>query len=148
MFVLGAILAQSSDIWERIAARRLIFLIIALASWAAFVLTFNISPDWAKQGYLVCEQWFAVLAALGYAKHYWNRDHPWRAQLTEAVFPFYIFHQTWIILLTQAFLPLNLVPSIEAPFIILMTFVLSSLSYLVVSRIRWIRPFFGLGKIV
>jgi glucans biosynthesis protein C len=144
MFLLGAVFAQGTDIWGRIAAKRQIFLIIALASWAAFVFTFHSSPSWAKHGYLVSQQWCAVLAAVGYAAQYWNGDHPWRARLTEAVFPFYIFHQTWIILLTQGLLPLDLKPSVEGPLIIAATFVLSAASYLVVRKIRWVQLCFGI----
>jgi glucans biosynthesis protein C len=84
-----------------------------------------------------------VLAAVGYAAQYWNGDHPWRARLTEAVFPFYIFHQTWIILLTQGLLAFDLKPSVEGPLIIAATFVLSAASYLVVRKIRWVQLCFG-----
>jgi glucans biosynthesis protein C len=143
MFFLGALFAQGGGIWERIAAKRQMFLIIALASWAAFVFTFHSSPSWAKHCYLVSQQWYAVLAAVGYAAQYWNGDHPWRARLTEAVFPFYIFHQTWIILLTQGLLPLDLKPSVEGPLIIAATFVLSAASYLAVRKIRWVQLCFG-----
>jgi glucans biosynthesis protein C len=146
MFLLGAVFAQADNVWARIAARRQIFFIIALASWAAFVFTFHSSPSWAKQCCLVTQQWCAVLAALGYAAKYWNGDHPWRAWLTEAVFPFYIFHQTWIILLTQGLLPFDLRPRIEGPLIILATFVLSAISYLIVSKVQLLRPLFGIGK--
>ncbi len=41
--------------------------------------------------------WAMVLALLGLADRVWNRDHRWRATLNEAVFPFYIVHQTLIV---------------------------------------------------
>jgi surface polysaccharide O-acyltransferase-like enzyme len=74
-----------------------------------------------------------------------NRDHPWRATLTEAVFPFYIFHQTWLIVLTQVLRPLNLPTGLEATVIVLLTFVLSGLSYVLVRRIGVLRMWFGMA---
>ncbi|WP_288458984.1 acyltransferase [uncultured Sphingomonas sp.] len=44
------------------------------------------------------EGWAAVAALIGYADGHWNRDHRWRPMLTEAVFPFYIIHQSVIVL--------------------------------------------------
>jgi glucans biosynthesis protein C len=146
MFVMGALFVQRSDLWEMLAAKRLYFLMAALLSWAALILSYKLREPLTVRIFFVSQQWCAVLAALGYAKQYWNRDHPWRAQLSEAVFPVYIFHQTWIILLTQVFLPLKLKPLLEGPLIILLTFSLSWLSYLIVRRSMWLRPWFGLSS--
>lgn len=41
--------------------------------------------------------WGTILALLGLAARYLNRDAPGRAMLTEAVFPFYLVHQTIIV---------------------------------------------------
>lgn len=41
--------------------------------------------------------WGAVIGLIGLADRYWNRDHPWRVMLAEAVFPIYIIHQTIIV---------------------------------------------------
>jgi glucans biosynthesis protein C len=38
--------------------------------------------------------WSAIVALFGIANRYWNHDAPIRATLVEAVFPFYIIHQT------------------------------------------------------
>jgi glucans biosynthesis protein C len=43
------------------------------------------------------QAWGTIVALFGIADRYWNRDHPWRATLAEAVFPFYIIHQTIIL---------------------------------------------------
>ena len=49
-------------------------------------------------GARVVQGWSAVVALLGLAHRHLNRDHRWRARLTEAVFPFYIAHRTIIVL--------------------------------------------------
>ena len=43
------------------------------------------------------EGWGAIVALVGLADRHWNRDGQWRPMLAEAVFPFYIIHQTVII---------------------------------------------------
>ena len=42
--------------------------------------------------------WGTILVLLAFAHRWLNRDHPWRARLGEAVFPFYLVHQTIIVL--------------------------------------------------
>ncbi|MGJ3628925.1 hypothetical protein AB5I41_22460 [Sphingomonas sp. MMS24-JH45] len=54
------------------------------------------------------EGWTAVAALIGFADRHWNRDHRWRPMLTEAVFPFYIVHQTVIVLVAWALIPAGL----------------------------------------
>ncbi len=43
------------------------------------------------------EAWSAIVALVGVAEVHWNHDSKWRPMLAEAVFPFYIIHQTIII---------------------------------------------------
>lgn len=45
----------------------------------------------------IVQGWCAIVALLGIADRFCNRDHPARATLTEAVFPFYLIHQTIIV---------------------------------------------------
>jgi hypothetical protein len=56
----------------------------------------------------VIQGWCAIIALIGIAERYWNRDHPWRRTLTEAVFPFYIIHQTVIVAVEWALRPYGL----------------------------------------
>ncbi|MEK9210531.1 acyltransferase family protein [Sphingomonas sp. 2378] len=88
--------------------------------------------------------WMAVVALIGVAERFWNRDHPWRRPLTEAVFPFYLVHQTLIILvafyLRRAGLPLWL----DALVLIVATVAGCWAFYLLGRRVRWLRPLIGL----
>jgi glucan biosynthesis protein C len=43
--------------------------------------------------------WGAIIALFGIADRYWNHDARWRSMLVEAVFPFYIIHQTIILIM-------------------------------------------------
>jgi glucan biosynthesis protein C len=43
------------------------------------------------------EGWGAIVGLVGLADAHWNHDSKWRPMLAEAVFPFYIIHQTVIV---------------------------------------------------
>lgn len=50
--------------------------------------------------------WGWVLALIGYGKHYLNSKHEALNYLNQAVYPFYILHQTVIVILVYYFIPL------------------------------------------
>jgi membrane protein DedA with SNARE-associated domain len=53
----------------------------------------------------IVQGWGAIVGLIGLADRFLNRDLPIRATLTEAVFPFYIIHQTIIVLVGWWLLP-------------------------------------------
>ncbi|MBX3563398.1 MAG: acyltransferase family protein [Sphingomonas sp.] len=102
---------------------------------------------WIKDGFAVAREvqtWASIAALIGLAELYLNRDHPWRATLTEAVFPFYIIHQTVIVLGEYALLPLRLPAVAEFAILVAATVAGCWLFYLTARRIGWLRPLAGL----
>jgi hypothetical protein len=155
LFVAGAVFARWPGVWERLAALRWSALLTALGGWlvlAAFAQRFaaaGVAPDAlriAQRVGFAAVQWGALVAAIGFARCHLDVDLRWRATLTEAVFPVYILHQTIIVLLAQALLPLRWTPRFEAPLLIGSTFVLSFVGYLVLRRLSWLRPWFGMAR--
>jgi glucan biosynthesis protein C len=88
--------------------------------------------------------WCAIVALIGLADHFWNRDHKWRRTLTEAVFPFYIIHQTIIVMLGWYLLRFALPPAIEFVTLLGATVTGCWLFYLGGRRVGWLRPLIGL----
>lgn len=43
--------------------------------------------------------WFSVITIISYGQHYLNRPHRWLAVINEGLYPFYILHQTAIIVI-------------------------------------------------
>ena len=88
--------------------------------------------------------WSAIAALIGFADRHWNRDHRWRAMLTEAVFPFYLVHQTIIVVVAWALIPAGL--GMGANFAVLVVATISGcwLFYLVGRSIAPLRPLIGL----
>ena len=88
--------------------------------------------------------WSMIVALIGLADTYLNRDHPWRRMLTEAVFPFYIIHQTIIVGVEGGLLPLALPPLLEFLVLLIATVGGCWAFYAIGRRIGWLRPLIGL----
>lgn len=92
----------------------------------------------------VIQGWCAIVALIGLAERYWNHDHRWRPALTEAVFPFYIIHQTVIVAVEWALLPYGLPAAVEFAILVTATLAGCWIFYLVGREIGWLRPLIGL----
>lgn len=88
--------------------------------------------------------WSMLLAILGWAHHRLNQPWPWLRWAQEAVYPWYVLHQTAIIVLAVALARWKLGPVLE-PVVLLAGTVLACWAVTaVVQRVRWMRPLFGL----
>lgn len=86
-----------------------------------------------------------ILALMGFARnHLAHSDGPIRRTLTEGIFPFYIIHQTLIVVLAYNFNRLHLPVLLEAAILITLTTAGCGMTYLIVRRINILRPVFGL----
>jgi hypothetical protein len=108
LFWAGYLLTSRPDFAELFARQRRLFLYAMLGCTALFYgLVFiwddgPISEDILEPIYTVtvnCLTWFSVLATIGYGYRYLNVNRPMLPQLNEAVYPFYILHQTVIIVI-------------------------------------------------
>lgn len=91
------------------------------------------------------ESWAAIVALISIADRYWNVDHPLRPMLAEAVFPFYIIHQTIIVVVGYWLLASGL--GLSARFLILLVATIGGcwLFYLAGRSTGWLRPWIGLS---
>ena len=153
LFALGLLLARETGVWEEIRRQRWIALALALVGYAV-VETWNIrydelqSLEWLREAqrvFYALDQWCAIVAALGFARQWNPADSRARRYLTEAIFPFYIVHQTAIVLLAHFMKPLGLRPLVEGPLLIAATVAICFASFEIVRRVGWMRPLFGLA---
>jgi hypothetical protein len=110
-FVAGFVLASGTGVYDLIAAHRRKFLLAAVAVLAGLATVGILHPGWvsggpvpaaALAGYYTLNNfqiWMWLLAALGYGRRYLSFNHPSLRYANEAVYPFYILHQTVIIIL-------------------------------------------------
>jgi hypothetical protein len=91
------------------------------------------------------DQWAWFAAAFGFS-HRWlsGCDGPVRRYLTEAIFPYYIVHQTAIVVVAYEVSKLRLPLMFEAAAIIIGCVLSCALTFELVRRTGWLRPCFGL----
>jgi peptidoglycan/LPS O-acetylase OafA/YrhL len=91
-------------------------------------------------------KWIVILAALGWAHHRLNRPWPWLAWANDSVYPWYLLHQTVIIVAIFWLAPLHLPMGLEAALLLLATVAGCWSITALVRRSRWLRPLFGLPQ--
>src|SRR3546814_6755866 len=81
---------------------------------------------------------------MGIAETFGNRYSAWRPMLTEAVFPFYIIHQTVIVVVGYAIVGRGIAPGAEFAILLAATVAGCWGFYLIGREIGWLRPLIGL----
>ena len=163
VFAFGFTVAGSSTFWERVVARRRIALGLALTGLTAYmglrvagkVLTPEAAADlpdldWEaiSDSAHVLYLWCALLAMLGYAKHYLDRPRSWLPYATTAVYPWYILHQSLIVPLAFYLGYAGLPGWLEAMLVLGGTVAGCALLHeFVIRRVRWLRPLFGMHAV-
>lgn len=91
--------------------------------------------------------WLAICSILGWAHQLLNRPFTWLPWAQQSVFPWYILHQSLIVLIAYWLVPLKLGSVLEPLLIFGLTIAGCWLGTdLVIARIGWLRPCFGLNR--
>ncbi len=88
----------------------------------------NWRGDWRTYGYLVIQTicaWSWVLTAIGYGKRYLNKKHRVLDYINQAVYPFYILHQTIIVIIVFYIVRTSDTIGMKYIFTVLVSFALS-----------------------
>lgn len=153
-FLIGFLLARSDGFWHAVARQRWWALALAVTLFLSFLVLLWWSRDSSTPPSLLlrlyggtaygCYQWLCIVAVLGFAGRWLCADSTARRYLTDAIFPYYIVHQTAIILIAHELRGSELPVWLEAGIVILGTVVTCALTYEIVRRIPVLRPLFGL----
>jgi hypothetical protein len=155
VFFFGVLLRGSEPVREAIARQWKLAAVLAVAGYAVVA-----GYEWHYPGDMpipemwqgpfrigrATQAWGAIIALFGAADRYWNREGRWRATLAEAVFPFYIVHQTVILVTGYWLRPLRPTPMLEFAVLVGATAAGCCLFYLVGRNIRPLRPLIGLKR--
>ncbi|OYY91237.1 MAG: hypothetical protein B7Y45_04435 [Sphingomonas sp. 28-66-16] len=153
MFLFGFLLRESDPVWRAI---RRWWRWAALAAVGGYAVVASIEiiylgpylpsrTTWFWFGVArAVQSWGAIVALIGIADRYWNRDHRLHPMLTEAVFPFYLIHQSIIVLVAGELLGYGLAPVVEFAIILAATVTGCWLFYRIGREIGWLRPLIGL----
>ena len=91
------------------------------------------------------DQWAWIVAAAGFAyRHLATAEGPWRRYLTEAIFPYYIIHQTAIVVFAHELARLKWPLLVEIPMVVLLTALACAAGCELIRRVLWLRPAFGM----
>jgi glucan biosynthesis protein C len=152
VFLYGYWIATDHGFWTELVRLRNRSLALALSLVTIYLLLVKVLPDeipdwvqvvvWTLRNIYI---WAALSTILGWAYLKLNRPYRWLPWATEAVYPWYVLHQSLIVLCAYWLLPLQLGPVLEPLLVLAGTaggcWVLHEL---VIRRSRWLRPCFGL----
>ena len=148
-FLLGLTLARIDESWaylQRIraglAAAAVLLLGLKIALWdtSAFGPASETVFAFVREAYA----WLAICALFGYARRYIRSGSPLLTMLTEAVFPFYVIHQTTIVLAGHLLKPIGLPVQVEAGTILALTAASCAATYALARAIPFLRLPLGL----
>ena len=161
VFVLGYLVADDERFWQvvlRLRWRTLAVAVVAicvelLLKAAGQFLPAEAVPamaagiDWGmiERGARALYLWSALLAILGWGRALLDRPFRWLPYATEAVYPWYILHQSLIVLVAYWLIPLRLGAWWEPALVLLGTVAGCLLLHeFVIRRVALLRPLFGL----
>jgi peptidoglycan/LPS O-acetylase OafA/YrhL len=153
-FLYGYFVARDAGFWAEAIRLRWATLGCAAAIFAVRLVLGSIYPDEAPAAIeafaLVLRNlymWSMLLAILGWGHALLNRPFRWLPWANENVYPWYILHQSLIILFAYWLLPLQLPAVVEALAVLALTVAGCWLGAAGVRRVRWLRPLFGLKSV-
>ena len=154
IFLFGFAIAKYQAFFDQCVRLRWTALGLALASWAALVAYHGLyadgmePPAWlrlAMRSIRELDAWCAIIAAVGLAhRHLRGADGPARQLLTQAIFPFYLIHQTVIVVTGHYLDGMRLPLPVEAPLLVATTALGCWLFFDWGRRVRLLRVWIGL----
>jgi hypothetical protein len=152
MILLGYVLAKNDGLWRGIdrilpiaGSVTVVLGVFLFASYQNWEMAAE-SPVWlwtARMGRIVFS-WTIILSLVGLARIFLTGDGPVRRYLTEAVFPYYILHQTITVVAGYALSGLGLNVWVEFALLVAVTAGGCAIGFEIVRRIPFLRPVMGL----
>lgn len=143
LFLLGHLLGRCLRVWDHLVERRRALLAVSAGLFALMVHPSEFPPVPEVLG-AQAALWLFILTALAWARARIRVSRPWLRHARELAYPFYILHQTVIVVLGAAFLALPVGPWALFGLVLVTTFGFTWALSEGVARVSWLRPCFGL----
>lgn len=151
VFLFGYLIARHDGFWAAVLTARLPLTLAAIVAGALHFAALEAGggqPDAAlkalirvsRMGYMAC----AMFAILGWARHLLDRPFRWLPRATEALFPWYILHQSLIVLAIFLLAGSGLPAPAEVSIVLLVTVAGCAIGTEIIRQVSWLRPLFGL----
>ena len=152
VFLYGYWIGTDAGLWAEFARLRRRALSLALGLFALYAALVALVPDdvpaWLQGSVWLLRNiyiWAALCAILGWSRAWLDRPFRWLPWANEAVYPWYVLHQSLIVLLAYWLIPLRLGPVLEPVAVLGGTIAGCWLLHaLLIRRVAWLRPLFGL----
>lgn len=156
VFMFGYFLAKSSHVWQTIIEKRRVWLTLAICHYILLlILRHDVLNEWlsdsGKSKFII--QWILhanvvawLFTVVGFAGAYLNKGSKVLSYMNEAILPWYILHQTVIIIVGVALATLSLGGFVEPVLVIVFTFGICALAYEGIKRISLLRFMFGMKR--
>jgi peptidoglycan/LPS O-acetylase OafA/YrhL len=151
VFLLGFLVARSSAFWASLVAARRSLLGLALVVGAVYFAVLAAAGDEASPSWVAATRVLrmlymaaAMLAILAWSRHALDRPFRGLPAATEALFPWYILHQSLIVLTLFLLRDAGLPAMIEFSIVLVATVVGCAVGTAIIRRVAWLRPLFGL----
>jgi glucan biosynthesis protein C len=151
IFLYGYVVARDAGFWTEAKRLRWATLACAVAIFGVRLVLGSIYPDQAPHSIEVLAlvlrnfyMWWMLLTILGWAHAYLNRPFRWLPWANEAVYPWYMLHQSLIVLIAYWLIPLKVGPVLEPTLVLVGTVGGCWMIFAMVRRVRWLRPLFGM----
>jgi hypothetical protein len=154
-FAFGFFLLLSEQVMEAFKRLRWTALLVAMACYAlraTYLWHYRNQPiPFELKGAMALvygfDQWAWIVAAVGFTYRYLSgRDGPVRRYLTQGIFPYYIVHQTAIVVFAHELARWGLPLWLEMVLLVIATVAGCVLAFEIVRRIEWLYPWFGLRR--
>jgi len=150
--ILGICFARMPKVWQSFEKNRYLSLIIGLISYCALLAVFLLPNEvlpidgtlaWDLSGLFVKWSWIALI--IGFARKYLNYTNNTLKYCNNLVYPFFILHQSVIIVFGFYVIDWGMSGLLEFATIVIGTFIICGLLYeLLIKRINILRTLFGL----
>lgn len=155
LFLMGWFWAKSDMFWHSVAKvwkAAFVMVIIMIVILAMAYNHWQTVEDGPKlilvllQGLRIIYAWFVIITIFGFGQAYLNRPSKTLTYMTQAIFPWYILHQTLTIIIGYSLVTrFNLSLEVELGLVLFGTIVGCALLHeFIIRRSRWLRPLFGL----
>lgn len=155
-FLVGIVLFSCKALWNSLGTNRKMHVTMALISFLLFYGYYLMPQEWLPPSFSIQLRWSlwwmvsclvgwtTMITVLGYAQVYLAKPKSWLAKMNEAVYPFYILHQTVIVVLAYFIVKWNAVIPIKLIALLVLSFLCIVVLYVCVRSFKLSRFLFGM----
>ena len=157
VMLFGYLLVHKASIWQQLINRRRAFLVTACCTYLFIILdrhgmfdslaSLYQTSDWVRLFYgtiFITNMWCWLLVMVGYAGRYLNRPSNILRYANHAVLPWYMLHQTLIIVFAMMLKNVTIPAGLEAAVILGLTLATCFVAYEGIHRIYMFKLLFGI----